>query len=443
MNPSLLYMLEDGVDVSEWSREMEVSQEHVWSGSFKQPTWDAHEAEDLCLSPLRYEDDREEIEEEILVNPPDLDQAPRYNTGEHIGFKRLYPSPSSDPASSTPTLLRCRRERPPAHTMHPAQRNKVDISKLNPQEQQLFAKYGKLPTHKNVLMKMQKERKYFDSGDYALSKAGKADQSTVGTAIPNPENIPHASTPTGNGHGNGHPPLSISPTNSAQPRASEESSLATDENTTPPVDDVEMAVDSETTTTTEAQGQTHPQAQRRVPPPIPEMRAMQSQTSITGSTSAIDGGVVPTRNIMKVTHRSPSRGSSTGGISAAPAPSSMSMYASSSDLRSTSPTLVSGVNPYRPHSVASGETSLIQASPTTTDFPLYRHGVAAGGSGTTGMEMVQEESRAADPFADTNRAPSPSVGHDREEGSSSGARVHEAGGGVIRFDDGKVRLSPD
>ena len=31
------------------------------------------------------------------------------------------------------------------------------------------------------------DRKYFDSGDYALSKAGKAPQSTVGTAIPNPE----------------------------------------------------------------------------------------------------------------------------------------------------------------------------------------------------------------------------------------------------------------
>lgn len=31
------------------------------------------------------------------------------------------------------------------------------------------------------------DRKYFDSGDYALSKAGVAPQSTVGTAIPNPE----------------------------------------------------------------------------------------------------------------------------------------------------------------------------------------------------------------------------------------------------------------
>jgi len=51
---------------------------------------------------------------------------------------------------------------------------------------------------------MQKERKYFDSGDYALSKAGISPQANVGTAIPQPESIPHVSlnphlstTPTG------------------------------------------------------------------------------------------------------------------------------------------------------------------------------------------------------------------------------------------------------
>jgi len=108
--------------------------------------------------------------------------------------------------------------------MLPYQRNKVDISKLNPQEQQLFAKYGKLPTHKNMLTKMQKERKYFDSGDYALSKAGVAPPTTVGTAIPNPENIPHALSP-GNGHGAGHQSSSISPTNSTSP-VNKESSLS-------------------------------------------------------------------------------------------------------------------------------------------------------------------------------------------------------------------------
>ncbi|KAG6840794.1 hypothetical protein C0991_004266 [Blastosporella zonata] len=119
--------------------------------------------------------------------------------------------------------------------MLPAQRNKVDMSKLNPQEQQLFAKYGKLPTHKNILMKMQKDRKYFDSGDYALSKAGVAPQNTVGTAIPNPENIPHASP--GNGHSNnGHQNLSVSPTSSTSP-VNKESGLAHDQNSDVPADE--------------------------------------------------------------------------------------------------------------------------------------------------------------------------------------------------------------
>ncbi|KAJ6557315.1 camp-regulated phosphoprotein/endosulfine conserved region-domain-containing protein [Mycena vulgaris] len=116
--------------------------------------------------------------------------------------------------------------------MLPAQRNKIDISKLNEQEQILFAKYGKLPTHKNVLMKMQKDRKYFDSGDYALSKAGVEPQNTVGTAIPNPENIPHASSPANNGHG-----LSISPTNPTSPVNKESGLSHDDDESRIPLDD--------------------------------------------------------------------------------------------------------------------------------------------------------------------------------------------------------------
>ncbi|KAJ7855901.1 Endosulfine-domain-containing protein [Mycena olivaceomarginata] len=126
--------------------------------------------------------------------------------------------------------------------MLPAQRNKIDISKLSDQEQQLFAKYGKLPTHKNVLMKMQKDRKYFDSGDYALSKAGVEPQNTVGTAIPNPENIPHASSPA-----NGHAPLSVSPTNPTSgitSPVSKESNLAHDGETLNPLDDHAMSAES-------------------------------------------------------------------------------------------------------------------------------------------------------------------------------------------------------
>ncbi|KIJ59481.1 hypothetical protein HYDPIDRAFT_118459 [Hydnomerulius pinastri MD-312] len=112
--------------------------------------------------------------------------------------------------------------------MLPAKRNKIDISKLSEEEQKLFRLYGKLPSHKNILTKMQKDRKYFDSGDYALSKAGVAPQNTVGTAIPNPENIPHASSPPNTHQGTGG--LSISPTNSTSP--ARESSLAQTEGET-------------------------------------------------------------------------------------------------------------------------------------------------------------------------------------------------------------------
>ncbi|KAK2459674.1 hypothetical protein APHAL10511_008319 [Amanita phalloides] len=106
--------------------------------------------------------------------------------------------------------------------MLPAKRSKIDLSGLSTQEKQLFSKYGKLPTHKNILTKMQKDRKFFDSGDYALSKAGRAPPTIVGTAIPNPENIPHAS-----GTGHNHQGLSVSPTSSSA--VSKESSLSHEE----------------------------------------------------------------------------------------------------------------------------------------------------------------------------------------------------------------------
>jgi len=112
--------------------------------------------------------------------------------------------------------------------MLPAKRNKIDISKLTEEEQKLFRLYGKLPSHKNILTKMQKDRKYFDSGDYALSKAGVGPQNAVGTAIPNPENIPHASS-----HAT-HQLLSSSPANSATSPV-RESALAQSE-TSPPDD---------------------------------------------------------------------------------------------------------------------------------------------------------------------------------------------------------------
>lgn len=94
--------------------------------------------------------------------------------------------------------------------MNPHQKNKVDISSLNEEEQKLFRLYGKLPNKKDLLQNKLKERKYFDSGDYALSKAGKASEggvTSIGSQHPLPENIPHLTSPGptsgNNGNGNG------------------------------------------------------------------------------------------------------------------------------------------------------------------------------------------------------------------------------------------------
>jgi hypothetical protein len=72
---------------------------------------------------------------------------------------------------------------------------------MSEQDQKAFKMYGKIPG-KNLLTKMQKvrrfglisptyadvqDRKYFDSGDYMMSKAGVASAQAPGTAIPTPE----------------------------------------------------------------------------------------------------------------------------------------------------------------------------------------------------------------------------------------------------------------
>ena len=83
---------------------------------------------------------------------------------------------------------------------------------LSPDEQRLFRLYGKVPSKNDHLAKHLKERKYFDSGDYALQKAGKAssvDTGSVGSQHPLPENIPHLSSPgvsaaSQGGSGNGN-----------------------------------------------------------------------------------------------------------------------------------------------------------------------------------------------------------------------------------------------
>lgn len=94
-------------------------------------------------------------------------------------------------------------------------KQKIDISSFSDAEKELFQKYGKVPTHKNLLSNKLKERKYFDSGDYAMSKAGVSPQHTVGTAIPSPADIPHASPPSSASTSPGTVPMNsgTSPTN--------------------------------------------------------------------------------------------------------------------------------------------------------------------------------------------------------------------------------------
>ncbi|MCJ1403160.1 hypothetical protein MMC11_006383 [Xylographa trunciseda] len=89
--------------------------------------------------------------------------------------------------------------------MNPHQKNKIDISSLNAEEQKLFRLYGKLPNRNDLLQNKLKERKYFDSGDYALSKAGKASDvgvTSIGSQHPLPENIPHLTSPSLSNGGN-------------------------------------------------------------------------------------------------------------------------------------------------------------------------------------------------------------------------------------------------
>lgn len=97
--------------------------------------------------------------------------------------------------------------------MNPHQKNKIDVKSLSPDEQRLFRLYGKLPSKSDHFAKHLKDRKYFDSGDYAMSKAGKGDSvdtGSVGTQHPTPENVPHLNG-TNAAHAQHHGSISGSP----------------------------------------------------------------------------------------------------------------------------------------------------------------------------------------------------------------------------------------
>lgn len=53
---------------------------------------------------------------------------------------------------------------PPQNTQN------LDLDKLTPDELKIYRMYGKLPTRQQILSSKIKEKKYFDSGDYAMQK---------------------------------------------------------------------------------------------------------------------------------------------------------------------------------------------------------------------------------------------------------------------------------
>lgn len=75
---------------------------------------------------------------------------------------------------------------PPKNTQN------LDLDKLTPDELKIYRMYGKLPTRQQILSSKIKEKKYFDSGDYAMQKqlgSGKAVASSVPLNHPNAEKV--------------------------------------------------------------------------------------------------------------------------------------------------------------------------------------------------------------------------------------------------------------
>jgi hypothetical protein len=52
----------------------------------------------------------------------------------------------------------------------PKNEQNLDLSKLSPQELRIYHMYGKLPTRQQILSSKFQDKKYFDSGDYAMQK---------------------------------------------------------------------------------------------------------------------------------------------------------------------------------------------------------------------------------------------------------------------------------
>lgn len=74
----------------------------------------------------------------------------------------------------------------------PKNQQGIDLSKLSPQELRIYKMYGKLPTTQQILSSKFQDKKYFDSGDYAMQKQlGGPKSSFGGTPMrhPNAEKV--------------------------------------------------------------------------------------------------------------------------------------------------------------------------------------------------------------------------------------------------------------
>lgn len=74
----------------------------------------------------------------------------------------------------------------------PTNEQGLDLLKLSPQELRVFKLYGKLPTTQQVLASRFQDKKYFDSGDYAMQKQlGGPKSGVVGVSMrhPNAEKV--------------------------------------------------------------------------------------------------------------------------------------------------------------------------------------------------------------------------------------------------------------
>lgn len=67
---------------------------------------------------------------------------------------------------------------PPKNTQN------LDLSKLSPQELRIYKMYGKLPTTNQILSSKIQDKKYFDSGDYAMQKQLGGSAKNVPSSIP-------------------------------------------------------------------------------------------------------------------------------------------------------------------------------------------------------------------------------------------------------------------